>query len=149
MLDSTARDLFDRFADLTLPSADWDHAAHLTVCRVALDDRPPAATLAFLRDTIRRYNVATGGVNTADAGYHETLTAYYVGAVAGLGDVPLDAVLTADTCTRTAPLRHWSRELLFSRVARAAWVDPDLRPLPWEVRPLLSGQPAPVRLPSA
>lgn len=146
---STPRDLFDRFVDLTLPSNDWDHAAHLTVCRIALDDRTPATTLPFLRDAIRRYNQATGRIDTADAGYHETLTVYYVGAVAALGDVPLDTVLTADSCARTAPFRHWSRELLFSRAARAAWADPDLRPLPWDVRPLLGGRPAPARLPTA
>lgn len=149
MLDPTARDLFDRFTGLTLPSTDWNHAAHLTVCRVALDDRSPAAALTFLRDTIRRYNEATGRINTAEAGYHETLTVYYVGAVAVLGAAPLDAVLAADSCARSAPLRYWSRDRLFSRAARADWVDPDLRPLPWNVRPHLSGQPAPARLPNA
>jgi hypothetical protein len=149
MPDVIARDLFDRFTDHSLPATQWDHHAHLTVCRVALEDRSPTTALAFLRDTIRRYNQATGRIDTADTGYHETLTVYYVGAVAALGDVPLDAVLTADSCARTAPFRHWSSELLFSRAARAAWVDPDLRPLPWDVRPLLSEQPAPVRRPSA
>ena len=149
MLDLTSHHLFDRFADLSLPATEWDHTAHLTVCRVALDDRPPAAALAFLRDTIRRYNEATGRPDTADAGYHETLTVYYIGAVAALGPVPLDAVLTAGSCARTAPLRHWSRGLLFSRPARAGWVDPDLRPIPWDVRPLLSEQRVPARPPSA
>jgi hypothetical protein len=29
------------------------------------------------------------------------------------------------------PFRHWSREALFSPPARAGWVAPDLRPLPF------------------
>lgn len=149
MLDPNPRRLFERFTDLSLPATQWDHTAHLTVCRVALDDRLATAALAFLRDAIRRYNEATGRPDTADTGYHETLTVYYVGAVAALGPVPLDAVLTADSCARTAPLRHWSRDVLFSRTARAGWVDPDLRPIPWDLEPLLSEQPGPARLPSA
>lgn len=29
------------------------------------------------------------------------------------------------------PYRHWSREALFSPAARAEWVEPDLRALPF------------------
>jgi hypothetical protein len=29
------------------------------------------------------------------------------------------------------PFRHWSREAMFSPEARAGWLDPDLRPLPF------------------
>jgi hypothetical protein len=29
------------------------------------------------------------------------------------------------------PFRHWSREAMFSRHARAGWLEPDLRPLPF------------------
>jgi hypothetical protein len=34
---------------------------------------------------------------------------------------------------KALPLRHWSREALFSDAARAAWAEPDILPLPWQV----------------
>jgi hypothetical protein len=108
------------------------------VCWVTLADRSPAEALAFLRGAIRRYNVATGGENTVDAGYHETLTAYYVGTVAALGCADVGGVLTAGECARTGPLRYWSRARLFSGGARTRWCTPDLRPLPWDAGVLVS-----------
>ena len=96
-----------------------------------LASRTPDETVEFFRGAIRAYNEATGVENTTTSGYHETLTRYYVGAVASLGAAPLDQVLTAPQCTTAAPLGHWSRAALFSPEARADWIDPDLAPLPW------------------
>jgi len=129
MIDSHTSRLFRRFCDRSLPRSQWTHEAHLGVCWAALDTRQPATALAFLRDQIRSYNEATGGANTPTSGYHETLTAYFVHAVAELRADTIDEVLAAPRCRREAPLRHWSRDRLFSRQARATWVDPDLEPL--------------------
>ena len=131
MPDSKSLRTFEAFCDLTLPKADWTHEAHLVVCRVALVGRTPAETVDFLRDGIRAYNRATGVENTDSSGYHETLTRYYVAAVASLRTARLDDVLAAPCCATAAPLRHWTRAVLFSPAARADWVAPDLAPLPW------------------
>ena len=122
---------FDKFCDLTLPKAEWTHEAHLVVCHAALASRTPVETVNFLRDAIRAYNDATGVENTTTSGYHETLTRYYVGAVASLGTEALSEVLVARRCVTSAPLDHWTRAVLFDPTARAEWVDPDLAPLPW------------------
>lgn len=131
MPDARSRRTFEAFCDLTLPKPEWTHEAHLVVCRVALSTRTRTATVDFLRDAIRSYNEATGVENSTSSGYHETLTRYFVGAVASLDGATLPEVLRARRCTTSAPLRHWSRELLFSPAARAEWVEPDLASLPW------------------
>ena len=44
-----------------------------------------------MRDGVRRYNVATGGKNTEDSGYHETLTCFWIAvAAAFLAALPGD-----------------------------------------------------------
>lgn len=121
-----AADLVEDFTSLRLPRARWTHEAHLVVCRSTLRRLEPAAALDHLRQAIRRYNEATGTANTDTGGYHETLTAYYVGAVHALGPVTLDELARHPSCARTAPMSHWSRERLFSAAARRAWVPPDL-----------------------
>jgi hypothetical protein len=68
--------------------------------------------------------------------YHETLTvgwARVVGHYALVCDaLPFDVFLTANPqlLKRDLLSAHYSRELLFSPEARAAFVEPDLAPLP-------------------
>jgi hypothetical protein len=120
-----------RFARRSLPHAAWTHEAHLTVCWYAVTLLGADRALAHLRAAIPRFNEAIGVANTDHSGYHETLTAYYVGAVAHAdADHPSD-LPAAPSCTRDAPLRHWTHELLFSVRARRSIVEPDLGPLPW------------------
>ena len=135
MRDSSS--IFRAFCARSLPKSEWTHQAHLVVCRVALSNRTPRETIDFLRDAIRSYNDATGVENTTSSGYHETLTRYFVGAVASLGGVDLEEVFAAGRCQTSAPLSHWSRELLFGPLARAEWVEPDVAPLPWSPEGLL------------
>lgn len=74
--------LYRAFLDRRLPHDDWTHEAHLTVCWHAVGEHGRAGALQVLRRSIRAYNEATGRANTETDGYHETLTRYYVGAVA-------------------------------------------------------------------
>ena len=124
------------FVACTLPKADWTHEAHL---RVGLWHRlrmPAEAALEALRERISRYNVATGGVNTDTDGYHETITRLYVILIdrwLAREDAtgPVDELaerMVAALGDRELPLRHYSRERLFSTAARRGWVAPDLRP---------------------
>lgn len=124
-------ELLRAFHDHTLPKPAWTHEAHVSVCWATLAQQNPADALDHLRTAIRSYNESVGTANTDTDGYHETITRYYVGAVAALRDRPLVEVLAHPTCSRTAALEHWSRDLLFSVAARHAWVEPDLHPLPW------------------
>ena len=127
---SSSSRLFRQFCDRTLPKVRWTHEAHLTVCWHALAEHG-AGALDWLRVAIPAYNDATQTPNTSASGYHETLTVYYVEAVAHAGATRPEQLWAQPWCSREAPLRHWSRTTLFDPAARAGWVEPDLAPLPW------------------
>ncbi len=122
--------LLQAFRSHTLPKPDWTHEAHVVVCWATLQEMDADTALDGLRDGIRAYNTSVGTPNTDRDGYHETLTRYYVHAVAALADRPVDEVLADPSCSRAAPLEHWSRDALFSVAARRDWLPPDLTPLP-------------------
>jgi len=124
-------DLTAAFEARTLPKAEWTHEAHVVVCWSTVARLGVDGALAHLRAAIPRYNDATGTPNSDTDGYHDTITCYYVASVGALGGAPLDDVLGDPSCSRAAPLDHWSRERLFSVEARRGWVPPDLAPLPW------------------
>ena len=135
---SSSDRLFHQFCDCTLPKVRWTHEAHLTACWYALAEHGPDA-LEWLRHAIPAYNDVTGTPNTSTSGYHETLTSYYVEAVAHAGATRPEQLWAQPWCSREAPLRHWSRTTLFDPTARAGWVEPDLAPLPWAARTTPSG----------
>jgi hypothetical protein len=124
--------VFDDFVNGRLPKDAWTHEAHLITCWVALQDRTPAETLAFLRDAIQTHNCGIGIRNTDTSGYHETLTVYYVTAVAHAAAPSIEELFEIPSCGRKAALDHWSRGALFGVEARVGWVDPDISALPWE-----------------
>ncbi len=76
--DDELEELVSGFEDGTLPKPRWTHRAHLAVGLVYCDRMPAPVALALLRERIRRYNVASGGENTSTAGYHETITRFYI-----------------------------------------------------------------------
>ena len=121
-----------RVVTCSLPKAEWTHDAHvraaIALVRRVGDDR----ALRLLGRLIPRLNRSHGTPNTDTSGYHATITAYYVRAVAlCIADGMDDAAILADPSTsREAPLRHWRRETLFSVAARRGFVAPDLVPLP-------------------
>ncbi len=128
-----AHALAEQFANRTLPKACWTHEAHLVVCWITLQRHPRDRAVELLRDQIRSYNDATGTANTPTSGYHETLTESYVRAVDAAAVTGVLELVRHPWCSREAPLRHWTRERLFSVEARRAWVEPDLEPFSWTV----------------
>jgi len=135
--DDEVAALAEGLLDHSLPKDRWTHAAHLaaTLRLVRVRD---AGLERDLPGIIRRYNVAVGGVNDDQSGYHETITQAYLAAIRafvaalpeGAGDAEAVASLLATPMGDKAwPLTHWSRERLFSVEARRGWMEPDLRPL--------------------
>lgn len=127
----TVDDVVQRFLDGTIDDASWTHPAHLFVCRHLLANEHDVETaFACMRALIKVHNarVTPGGGHGA---YHETVTRYFVEAVANATTQSDAALLTDPTCRRDAPRRHWSSDLLASPEARRGWVEPDLAPLPW------------------
>jgi hypothetical protein len=123
------------FRDLTLPKPAWTHEAHLIVCWATLRQSSVAEAIDHLRGAIRAYNEATNTPNTDTGGYHETITRYYVGAVAHAAVGSVDELVTHPLCSRTAALDFWSKDRLMSVEGRLGWVEPDLAPLPFTLPP--------------
>jgi len=135
--DEELEELVAGFEDGSLPKPSWTHRAHLAVGLVYLDRMPAPVALALLRERIRRYNVAIGGQNTSTAGYHETITRFYVYVVRRFIAEDREEGTLAERANRlyqrygdrNLPRRYYSEARLFSEEARARWIDPDLRPL--------------------
>ncbi len=138
MTDAELEDLVRRFTELTLPKAEWTHAAHLSVglwhvCRYGRDD-----ALVRLRAGITRLNESHGTVNSATGGYHETITRAYTNLLSDFAARHSDktaaervtALLADPLADRKALLSFYSRPRLESSAARLDWVEPDLEPLP-------------------
>lgn len=127
-----------RFMDRTLPRAEWTHAAHFAVALWLLRHRG-AGAMRDMPPLIRAFNEAVGVANTNTSGYHETITIASLRATQSWLMVrpgaPLHVVLGDMMGTSLGRsdwlFRHWSREVLLSPAARAAWVDPDLTPFPY------------------
>lgn len=67
-----------RFSEGALKKEEWTHGAHLTVCAWYLGHYAPLEAGVRLRTGIRHLNVCLGGENTSTAGFHETLTEFWI-----------------------------------------------------------------------
>jgi hypothetical protein len=116
-----------------LPKTAWTHAAHVAVGAYFAFDHDEAATLSIMRPGIRSFNESVGGVNSATAGYHETITRLWVMAIARhLHDVrPATRFAAAVSAVarfespRELLERHYSWDIVSDQRARAEWVEPD------------------------
>jgi hypothetical protein len=127
-------DLWRAFHDGTLPAAQWTHTAHLRIAWLHLARHDLDEAHLRMRVGIIRLNAAHGLVETAQRGYHETLTRVWLVVVAAARrrapGPDSTALLDRPGLDREAPLAHYSRERLFSVAARARFVPPDLTELP-------------------
>ena len=122
--------LVERFAEATLPHAEWTHRAHLTVALWYASQYPPAEALERVRAGILRLNAAHGVVTTPTRGYHETVTRFYMHVVSRhvaherfAGDWAERANrFVARYGSRELPLAHYSEARLKSPEARYGWV---------------------------
>jgi hypothetical protein len=129
--------LIAAFESCTLPKSEWTHQAHLRVGLWHVDRYGREDALVRLRSGIRRLNESHGAVNSDAAGYHETITRFYVQLMARFLDTAdrsrtlddLTAQFIARYPTSDLPLRYYTRERLFSVEARRRWIEPDLDPI--------------------
>lgn len=112
----------------------FGHYEHVRLAWLVIDRHGPDVAADIVGDGIRRMAAAQGKA----ALYNETITRFWVRLIAHVVEAkgPLGRV---DEAIAAAPLladkntvlRHWSRTVLFGPEARAGWVEPDLRPLPF------------------
>jgi hypothetical protein len=126
--------------DLSLPKAEWTHAAHFAATLWLLRAHPEIDLPARLPGFIRAYNESLGGINNDTMGYHETITQASLRAARDFlaryeAAAPLHGIVTDLMQTSMGRpdwlLAYWSRERLFSTQARRGWLAPDLQPLPF------------------
>lgn len=134
----TSDEEIDRIAsgvlDLSLPKAEWTHAAHFALALWLLRHRDDVP--ALIPGIIRAYNEATGIKNTDTAGYHETITqaSVRVARVFASGFAPdhplydvVNKLMASELGRSDWLLAYWSKERLFTPEARREWVEPDLK----------------------
>lgn len=119
------------FEACTVPRADWTHEAHVRMAWLYLTRFPFPDALHRIRTGIQRYNNSLGGT-----GCHDTITVAYARVIASRLDrregYEAFRGRNPDLFDRImAVLRtYYSEGRLKSDKAKAAFVEPDLRPLP-------------------
>lgn len=139
--DDIVQYVYDGLRACDLPATSWTHGGHLCAGVALLRDVGLSDAEAVMPGLIRKYNVATGGENTDTAGYHHTITLFYLRVIATLfegrweeplGELATDMLLRPES-DREFPLTYYSKDFLFSVDARRAWRPPDLKPFFWPV----------------
>jgi len=124
----------------TLPRTEWTHAAHFAAALWLMRYRPELDAAVTMPGLIRAYNESVGRVNDDSGGYHETITLASLRAARGVldaypPDMPVHRIVNALMWSSLANpnwlLEYWSRDRLMSVEARRAWVEPDLKSLPF------------------
>jgi hypothetical protein len=135
---SEIEELVTGFQNHSLPAERWTHQAHLIVGTYFAYHFPLEQAIYYLRSGIITYNVATGGKNTHERGYHETITQLWAKLLKAFVQKRCAGLSLAESCTvflnspyaaQEIMFSFYSKDLLFSTQARALWVEPDLAPI--------------------
>ncbi len=125
--------LVESFESCALPTAEFNHGAHLTVALWYLAVLPAPEATRRMRAGLHCYTEH----NNAQAIYNETLTLFWLKLVRHFlvhtdASRPLAERANELIATHTnskLPFEYYSRELIESPEAKHSWVEPDLRPL--------------------
>ncbi len=117
-----------------VPVSDFDHRAHLRLAYVYLAENSPEKSVQLMRDTLHRF-LRHNGIDPTK--YHATITKAWILAVHHFmhksgGSSSADELIDRypEMLDARIMLTHYSAEVLFSDKARAAFVPPDLDPIP-------------------
>ncbi|HYG53265.1 MAG TPA: hypothetical protein VD905_20340 [Flavobacteriales bacterium] len=132
--------LLDRFKKLTLAKTEWTHHAHIMVAAGFICEYGLQKAVPMIRESIKTYNVTTGGVNTDTAGYHETITMFWIAKVheficanEHITDLTelINTMLEGKFSNASYPYEYYSKDFLMSVEARKNFLLPDLKTLEW------------------
>ncbi len=121
------------FMEGLLSPRQFHHRDHLRVAWLLVRQMDVASATRAMSAGIRRFAAA----HDHAAMYHETLTQFWVRTLAHMARERPD-IAEFDVLIETFPQaldtrlphRHWRHDTLWSAVATATWVEPDLLPLP-------------------
>lgn len=121
------------FETATLSNPQFHHRDHLRVTWLLLRRLGRDAGTTAVMSGIQHFAALHGHAPR----YHGTMTRFWIWFVdhamqvrpeiGGFNDF-VDAFPMA--LDKTLPFRHWTRDTMMSPAARAAWIEPDLLPLP-------------------
>jgi hypothetical protein len=125
----TDQEFLDAFVSGGLSTAQFHHRDHLRLAWLQVDRLGLEAAAVAVAVGIRGFAASYGLAGL----YHETLTRFWVRIVAHASAASFEETLERHPLLldKELPLRHWRGETLFGDAARAAWVEPDLQPLPF------------------
>ena len=136
--ESSLRNFVSEWELHALPKEQWTHAAHVAVCAFYTAQLGHTEALRRMREGIPVYNLAVGGQNTADSGYHETLTCLWAQIIADF--LATQQFATPFAAVESTVLRYgqerklhetfYTFDVVADRLARREWVPPDKTPLP-------------------
>jgi hypothetical protein len=131
------REFLFRFENGALLRQEWNHAAHLRMAYLYLNESDSwEAALPRVRERIRQFNAAHRNYS----GYHETITAAFLRLIyarmncAGESDTHSFEAFQANNLDlfegMSVLLRYYDKTTLFTPEARGVFVEPDREPLP-------------------
>lgn len=131
-------ELVRQFEEEKLHKSYWTHSAHLAVCIWYVWHYPIEELPDKLRTNIKKYNLSVGGKNTDTAGYHETITMFWICDAKEFIESndfenpkeALDAMLATDRSKSDYVSGFYSKDLIKTVKARKRWVSPDEREYP-------------------
>ncbi len=125
-----------------IPIKDWSHRGHLRMAFVLICDMTPEDALPIARDGLKQLlDKAKAQGEPLRVGYHETITLAWLKIMAHAqtdlkreqaNNPTFEKLLEAcpDLFDKGLLLKHYSRELLESPLARESFIKPDIAPLP-------------------
>ena len=129
--ENEIKSLVETFENGTISEADWRHAEHLVVGLYYLTNHEFETAVAKMRDGIFNLLRAFKVDLTKEMPYHETLTVFWMRTIEDFRKANADRSMI-EICNdlpanfeKDYALRFYSRELLYSERARAAFVEAD------------------------
>jgi hypothetical protein len=111
----------------------FGHREHLRIAWLVIDRHGPEPAAEIVGERLKAMAIAAGVAPL----YNETMTRFWIRLLAHVRAAT--GVESIDEAIAKVPMlldknlaqRHWSRTVMFGPEARAAWVEPDLVPLPF------------------
>ena len=134
--EASISELVRSFEDATVSRDEWKHAEHLVVALHYICSHDIDTATEKMRNGIFKLLTEGFGVDLSiEMPYHETLTIFWMRIVAAFNEskngssLPEKVHELVKKFDKDYPLRFYSREYLFSDASRAAFVEPDLKPI--------------------
>lgn len=124
------------FNERTIADPDFGHEAHLRAAYLVIQHHGYENAMPAMRNGLRELlaNAQLDGYKPR-TGYHETITVFWLRTVhrlmAGRSFADSNAFVRSspELLDKRLMLRHYSKDRLMSDAARAAFIEPDLKPL--------------------